>query len=419
MKIELIKYSLKDDDGCLHYAYLINVFYVSSEKITPQELNADTGFISDYQDYLETCGNMLAVFAKLGSGKRTLAAQIAIRLAKKDPKLKIKIVREGEDLSEDLASMQSTVLVIHNPVKTWFTSKHTDEIMSCLSKICMNAKKKNYYVISIFHCNDLESLKRLFRNYESLMEKLCSKRIQIRTTKQKLTEMANNTELDISNLTIQIDGASIGDPLKLTLYLRNRVFQNQNYLSNPTMFIYEKLKSLEESPEIHDQFAFKVMIFVVLHDGEIAKSELDDISQHSLFANLNDKMNLKGSINECVEQLRDLFIEETVGGRSYRVLHDVITRCTFLAAMEKYRTLLFTECNPTLIFDCIRVKSVLQRCKYVKLAYDFRDINIGIPTDIYREIAKLFFQRTEIRNVLQNSKFYEEIRFLDEWRRLN
>lgn len=74
--------------------------------------------------------------------KRTLADQMAIRLAKRYPKLKIKIVREGEDLSSDFGSVHSTILVINNPVKTWFTSKHTDEIISCLIKICTNAKKK-------------------------------------------------------------------------------------------------------------------------------------------------------------------------------------------------------------------------------------------------------------------------------------
>lgn len=54
-------------------------------------------------------------------------------------------------------------------------------------------------------------------------------------------------------------------------------------------------------------------------------------------------------------------------------------------------TILLTECNPILIFDCIRVKSVLQKFYYGKLAYDLSDINIGIPTDLYPEIAKLVF----------------------------
>lgn len=120
-------------------------------------------------------------------------------------------------------------------------------------------------------------------------------------------------------------------------------------------------------------------------------------------------MNIEGSINECVEQLRDLFIEETVDVRSYRVMHDVITKCTFLAAMENHMTLLLTKCNPILIFDCFRVK----------LAYGLSDINIGIPTDLYPEIAKLGFQQTKIRNVLQNNKFYKDKIFLDEWKKAN
>lgn len=85
----------------------------------------------------------------------------------------------------------------------------------------------------------MKSFKRLFRNYETLMEKLCPKRIQICTTKQKLTEMAKNPEIDILNETFQIGGASIGDPLIIIMYLKNLAFQNQYYLSNPTKFIFK------------------------------------------------------------------------------------------------------------------------------------------------------------------------------------
>lgn len=56
------------------------------------------------------------------------------------------------------------------------------------------------------------------------MEKVCPQKIHIRTAKQKLSEMANNTEIDISNLTNQIGEASIGGPLIMTLYLKNRAF---------------------------------------------------------------------------------------------------------------------------------------------------------------------------------------------------
>lgn len=55
------------------------------------------------------------------------------------------------------------------------------------------------------------------------------------------------------------------------------------------------------------------MVFFVLHDGEIAKWELDDISQHALFANLK-KMGDDVSIDGCIEHLLGLFIEETADG---------------------------------------------------------------------------------------------------------
>lgn len=71
-------------------------------------------------------------------------------------------------------------------------------------------QKNDYFIISIFHCNDFESFKHLFGNYEALMEKISPQIIHIRTTKQKLAEMVNNTEIDISTLTNEIGEASTG-----------------------------------------------------------------------------------------------------------------------------------------------------------------------------------------------------------------
>lgn len=105
--------------------------------------------------------------------------------------------------------------------------------------------------------------------------------------------------------------------------------------------------------------------------------------------------------------------------RSYRILHDVITRCTFLAALENHMTLLLTECNPILIFDCIRVKSAGQKIYSGQLAYDFSSISVGIPSEIYPEVARLIYQRTRMRGVLQNSRLYEDQNFQHEWKRLN
>lgn len=105
-------------------------------------MQTNTDFINQCQDYLKNCANALAMYGKLGSGKRTLANQVAIRLAKKDTKLKIKIVRDREVLSKDLESIQSTILVIHDPIKIWYTTRKTEEIISCLLNICTNAKGK-------------------------------------------------------------------------------------------------------------------------------------------------------------------------------------------------------------------------------------------------------------------------------------
>lgn len=52
---------------------------ISVDKMTPKEFDADNDFISECQNYFEKNGKTLAMYGKLGSGKRTLAAQIANR----------------------------------------------------------------------------------------------------------------------------------------------------------------------------------------------------------------------------------------------------------------------------------------------------------------------------------------------------
>lgn len=92
--------------------------------------------------------------------------------------------------------------------------------------------------------------------------------------KKKISaEIAKNNETDFLKITIQLGRANIGGSLMMTLYLKNRKFQHYNFLSHPTMFIFRKLKTLEISPQINDQILFKMMIFAILHDGEIALSE--------------------------------------------------------------------------------------------------------------------------------------------------
>lgn len=92
------------------------------------------------------------MFGNLGSGKRTLAAQVAIRLAKENPNLKIKIVTQRDTITEDLESRHSTILIIHDPLRTWYTDSFMENIISILLRMCMRAKNKGnaFYVIAIF-----------------------------------------------------------------------------------------------------------------------------------------------------------------------------------------------------------------------------------------------------------------------------
>lgn len=163
----------------------------------------------------------------------------------------------------------------------------------------------------------------------------------------------------------------------MTLFLNNRAFQ-QNVLNNPILFIANALKTLERSNKYYDV----LMIIVMLHGGKIAKKELlaDGISNHEVFADLNEKMDVEGSITGCIEQLLDIFLEKTEDGHSYRILHDVITRCTFIAAFENHWTLLLKECDEILLFECLRLKSLYEICRFsAYIIYNYSNFKISIP----------------------------------------
>lgn len=85
--------------------------------------------------------------------------------------------------------------------------------------------------------------------------------------------------------------------------------------------------------------------------------------------------------------------------------------------MENYWTLLFTECDPVLIFECIRLKSGLrEKAIYSgEIVFDERNLKIALPTEIYPEIARLLCQRSEMRNLIWNSRLYDNQIFQEEW----
>lgn len=359
------------------------------------------------------------MFGKLGSGKRTLAAQVAIRIAKKNPALKLKVVTERDTISEDLESRQSTILIIHDPLKTWYTDRYAEEIISTLSRICTSAKNKDkkFYIIAIFHCNDWNLLQ--FGKKKKTMETIFPKSEPICGNKMsvKLIKMAKGNQENISNVPFHREEKSLDESLKMTLFLNNRAFQ-QDVLNNPILFIIRALTTLENSNKNQEQLVFKLMVIVMLHGGEIAKRELlaDDIPNHEVFADLKEKMDVKGSIMGCIDQLLEIFLEETENGRSYRILHEVITRCTFIVAFENHRTLLFKKCDAILVLECLRRKSFSERSPFSEEpTYNYGNLKILLSSKLLVEMARLFFQRKDMRSVLRNSRIYDEKKFQDEW----
>lgn len=171
------------------------------------------------------------MFGELGNGKRTLAAQVVIQIAKKNPALNIKIVIERDTISENLVARHSTILVIHDPIRIWYTDRYTEQIISILSGICTSAKNKdnNLYIIAIFHCNDWNLLR--FGKKKVTMETIFPKRQAICGNKisAKLIEMAKDNQENISNVPFHREEKSLGESLKMTLFLKKILHSNRMF----------------------------------------------------------------------------------------------------------------------------------------------------------------------------------------------
>lgn len=400
-----------------------HLFTISVEKNTPKELDVNNDLISEWEKYLETSQNMIAMFGKLGTGKRTLASQIAIRLAKKEPTSKIRLVEERDLISKEFDFKHSTILIIHDPIKTCYTVSHVEYIIKCLLKICKEIQNTRSYILVIFQHDDLDLIYRQFGKMKNSFESMFQKVIRICSDNKSLSEIAksNNGEISYENIEkIQQRGSSVGELVLLTLWKKNSEFQTERFLSNPIMFIISSLETLEMSDDIHNQITFKLLVYIVLRDGEIAKCRLKDIPHHALFDDLRKKMDKdKTIIKACTDKLLDLYIEESADGRSYRVVHDVISKCTVMAAFQNNMPLLFEECDLIVLFDCIRLKGRTEKItKSKQTVYDFENLKIAIPTEFFPAIARLSFKRKKIIDIFKSIILFEDKKLQKEWNKL-
>lgn len=49
------------------------------------------------------------------------------------------------------------------------------------------------------------------------------------------------------------------------------------------------------------------------------------------------------------------------------------------------------------------------------MVLDHRNLKIALPTEMYPEIARLFYQRSDIKSVLWNSILFDDENFQIEW----
>lgn len=360
----------------------------------------------------------LALLGKLGSGRRTAGNQIASRLRKINPKLKIVVLNAFRNIPKH--SIMSTIYVLPDLIKSWYTDKHTEDIIQFLQNICSDAEN-NCFIIATFQYNYWD-----YSNRESKSQSVHKKILTlfpipfpVITEIERLREIAMNRENDISDEALKRIcevQTSIGHPLTMVLIMNNKPFSCNEYFIDPISFTMKQLKALEKSDNILKRVKFKALVSTMLHGGEITKSKLENVLDHTFLVHLKETEDRKETIQECIQQLINVYIEETTDRKSYKMIHDVITKCTFLAAAENHSGLLFSKCHYFPLLECIRHKSTPEKLSfYGNIVYDYENLQFGVPSEFYPKIAKMFVERNDLMDILHIVRFFGNKDFQAVW----
>ena len=285
----------------------------------------------------------------------------------KEENLNIRVIRNMIVIPEDLASTRSTVLILNDPIKTQYTDEHNHEILRVLQQLRANAEESNGFQIAVFHCNDIRFIDGLYSNAKERSRNLYPKKVCVSLPTETMLEILQGKEEEnVSSefqgkLTMDKIGYNMECKFTLALFLKSPSNQGTKFLDKFITFILKRLEEMVESQEkpVDERAQFKLLVDMMLRNRKIAEAEVENIVDHALStADLEEGRDRGNLIRECIQHLNHSFIEKTPDRISYRLKHDVITRCILFTALKhsNYNSV-FRECDPLLLFDCIRSKN--------------------------------------------------------------
>ena len=361
----------------------------------------------------------LVLFGKWGSGKRTLAKQISLKLAREEG-LKRRFVRHLISIPDDLASTCSTILILEDPFRPQYTDKHNAEIFECILKLRANAKQNRNFLLILFHCDDMNVIKKVCldpigKKINQLFPETLVSRISF--SKEILTIIAqtkkeNISTEDIREIAKNDTSSGMGHTLTLALFLKTPFYEQKDFLKDPITFVLEKLKEMAKSETMNERVQFTTLVHMILDkENGITKSKVEAMVDQDVSEN-SEKETLA---RECILQR---YVEETYDGKSSRLIHDVITRCILYTELKYniHRNLVYRECDPLLLLSCFRHKTISERFIYPgEFIFDNQTLDIGIPTESFPWLAKTFRQRNDMMNMLRNARLCEDREFQNKW----
>ena len=239
-------------------------------------------------------------------------------------------------------------------------------------------------------------------------------KISFSTTQLKEFVKTNGRTVSTNSLEKLIeDTSSIGCPLKLALFPRHSLDEHTEFSNGPIVFVLTELKAMAKSQSINKHVLFTTLVRIILPNKEMTKTDLEAILDQVVSDNLKDDEDRENLTRECIPQLLQSYIEKTQDGKSYKMIHDVITRCILFTCMQFniHRNLVFKECDPSLLLNCIRPKTFSERILASgDVIFIDKTFDIALPMELFSSLAESFVQ-----TMLQNARFLENTQFQYKW----